>query len=150
MEWIPHAWGHPTVSVGGAEGWEERNKEAKKAGWGLARPGRSAGQGGGGRVAETKREIKTERLIDRQTEKEGDREICSSSWKTFYQSLFGWFDLGSSLRGRWEGLGPQCETKTVYYIKKGGGGSIVISPNCFLLLLVVAYIIQVYVCTYNF
>ena len=26
--------------VGGSEGWEERNKEAKKAGWGLARPGR--------------------------------------------------------------------------------------------------------------
>ena len=67
--------------VGGAEGWEERNKEAKKAGWGLARPGRPgwAGRGGGGRVAETEREIKTERLIDRQTEKEGDREICSSS-----------------------------------------------------------------------
>lgn len=67
--------------VGGAEGWEERNKEAKKAGWGLARPGRPGRAGGvvGGRVAETEREIKTERLIDRQTEKEGDREICSSS-----------------------------------------------------------------------
>ena len=67
--------------VGGAEGWEERNKEAKKAGWGpgQTRPTGPTGQGGGGRVAETEREIKTERLIDRQTEKEGDREICSSS-----------------------------------------------------------------------
>ena len=70
MEWIPHGMGS-SYCVGGAEGWEERNKEAKKAGW--------AGRGGGGRVAETEREIKTERLIDRQTEKEGDREICSSS-----------------------------------------------------------------------
>jgi len=49
--------------VGGAEGWEERNKEAKKAGWGRARPDRPgrAGRGGGRRVAETEREIKTER-----------------------------------------------------------------------------------------
>ena len=59
------------------EGAQQRSKK------GRMEPGqtRPTGPGGvvGGRVAETEREIKTERLIDRQTEKEGDREICSSS-----------------------------------------------------------------------
>lgn len=60
--------------VGGAQ---QRSKKRPDGAW----PDQAdrAERGGGGRVAETEREIKTERLIDRQTEKEGDREICSSS-----------------------------------------------------------------------
>ena len=136
------AWGHPTVWEGRKGGRSATKKQKRPDGAWPDQADRTE-RGGGGRVAETEREIKTERLIDRQTEKEGDREICSSSWKTFYQSLFGWFDLGSSLgkRGRWEGLGPQCETKTVYYIKKGGGGQLLyhLIASCCCLLWLTSY-----------
>lgn len=116
--------------VGGAEGWEERNKEAKKAGWGRPDQADRAGRGGGGRVAETEREIKTERLIGRQTEKEGDREILLFIVKDILSKFVWLIRFRFLLRQKGAGgraWGPQCETKTVYYIKNGGRG-----VNCYI------------------
>lgn len=148
-----HGGGILLCGRGGRVGGAQQRSKKGRMGPGQTRP---AGPGRAGWWETGSRDRKRDKdwEIDRQrqTEKEGDREICSSSWKTFYQSLFGWFDLGSSLgkRGRWEGLGAAMWNENgILYIERGGG-SIVISPNCFLLLLVVAYIIQVYVCTYNF
>lgn len=61
MEWIPHAWrGHPTVWEGRKGGRSATKKQKRPDGAGPDQTGR-AGRGGGRRVAETEREIKTER-----------------------------------------------------------------------------------------
>ena len=123
------AWGHPTVWEG-RKGGRSATKKQKRPDGAWPDQADRAGRGGGGRVAETEREIKTERLIGRQTEKEGDREILLFIVKDILSKFVWLIRFRFLLRQKGAGgraWGPQCETKTVYYIKNGGRG-----VNCYI------------------
>lgn len=66
------AWGHPTVWEG-RKGGRSATKKQKRPDGAWPDQADRAERGGGGRVAETEREIKTERLIDRQKKREIER-----------------------------------------------------------------------------